>query len=110
MNRNRLLMIGFIALALGAFVSFVVYRNLQSSRGGKQAPGEDIIVAANDLQVGSKIEEKDIKFVHFPSADLPAGVFHLPNKVIGRGASGKKIPAFASNVETDDLWRRVNYR
>jgi pilus assembly protein CpaB len=85
MNRNRLLMIGFIALALGAFVSFVVYRNLQSSRGGKQAPGEDIIVAANDLQVGSKIEEKDIKFVHFPSDDLPAGVFHLPNKVIGRG-------------------------
>ena len=85
MNRNRLLMIGFIALALGAFVSFVVYRNLQSSRGGKQAPGEDIIVAANDLQVGAKIEEKDIKFVHFPSADLPLGVFHLKNKVLGRG-------------------------
>ncbi len=85
MNRNRLLMIGFIALALGAFVSFVVYRNLQSSHGGKQVPGEDVIVAANDLQVGAKIEEKDIKFVHFPTADLPSGVFHIPGKVIGRG-------------------------
>jgi pilus assembly protein CpaB len=85
MNRNRLLMIGFIALALGAFVSFVVYRNLQSSRGGNHAPGEDVIVAANDLQVGAKVEEKDIKFVRFASADLPLGVFHLKNKVIGRG-------------------------
>jgi pilus assembly protein CpaB len=85
MNRNRLLMIGFVALALGAFVSFAVYRNLQSGRGGNQAPGEEILVAANDLQVGSKIEDKDIRAVRFASADLPAGVFHMKNKVIGRG-------------------------
>jgi|SRR5580698_137228 pilus assembly protein CpaB len=85
MNRNRLLMIGFVALVLAAFVSFAVYRNLQSGRGGPQAPGEEVIVAADDLQVGSKIEEKDIRFVHFPSASLPDGVFHLKNKVIGRG-------------------------
>ena len=41
MNRNRLLLIGFIALALGAFVSLVVYRNLQSRAGSKAPPGED---------------------------------------------------------------------
>ena len=35
MNRNRLLLIGFVALALGAFVSFVVYRNLQSRHGSQ---------------------------------------------------------------------------
>lgn len=85
MNRNRLLMIGFVALALGAFVSFAVYRNLQSGHGGNQAPGEQVIVAADDMQVGQKIEEKDIRFVRFPSADLPAGVFHLKSRVIGRG-------------------------
>jgi len=85
MNRSRLLMIGFVALALGAFVSFVVYRNLQSSHNAHSVPGEDILVAARDLQVGTKIEEKDIRFAHFPSADLPSGVFHIPNKVIGRG-------------------------
>jgi pilus assembly protein CpaB len=85
MNRNRLLLIGVIALALGAFVSLVVYRNLQSSTGSKAAPGEDVIVAADDLQVGTKIEDRDIRLVHFPSADLPAGVFHLRPKVVGRG-------------------------
>jgi len=85
MNRNRLLLIGFIALALGAFVSLVVYRNLQSRTGSKAPPGEDIVVAADDLQVGTKIEEKDIRLVRFPSVDLPAGCFHQKTKVVGRG-------------------------
>ena len=85
MNRNRLMLIGFIALALGVLASFAVYKNLQSKSGAKSVPGEDIIVAAEDLQVGAKIEDKDIKLVHFPSADLPAGVFHIRGKLIGRG-------------------------
>jgi pilus assembly protein CpaB len=85
MNRNRLLLIGFIALALGAFVSLVVYRNLQSRTSSKAPPGEEIVVAADDLQVGSKIEDKDIRLVHFASGDLPAGCFHQKTKVVGRG-------------------------
>jgi len=84
MNRNRLLMIGFLALVMGAFVSFLVYRNLQGGRG-KAAPGEDVFVATDDLQVGTKIEDKDIKYAHFASSDLPAGVFHRRDKLIGRG-------------------------
>jgi len=85
MNRNRLLMIGLVALAMGAVVSFLVYRNLQAGHSTNTAPGEEVLVAADDLQVGTKIEEKDIKPVRFPSANLPAGVFHFKNKVIGRG-------------------------
>lgn len=85
MNRNRLLMIGFVALVIGVFVSSLVYRNLQSSRNANSGPGEDVLVAADDLQVGTKIEDRDIKFVHFPSASLPAGIFHRKDRVIGRG-------------------------
>jgi|SRR5581483_11892947 pilus assembly protein CpaB len=84
MNRNRLLMIGFVALAMGAFVSFFVYRNLQGGRA-KAVPGEDVLVAAGDLQVGTKIEDKDVRYVHFPSSDLPQGVFHRKDKLLGRG-------------------------
>jgi pilus assembly protein CpaB len=85
MNRNRLLMIGVVALALGGFVSFTVYRNLQSNSRARIVAGEDVIVAADDLQVGTKIEEKDIRYVRFPSENLPVGVFHIKSKVIGRG-------------------------
>jgi pilus assembly protein CpaB len=84
MNRNRLLMIGFLALALGAGVSFLVYRTLEGGRT-KSVAGEDVLVAANDLQVGTKIEEKDVKYVHFPSAELPIGVFHRKDRLLGRG-------------------------
>jgi pilus assembly protein CpaB len=85
MNRNRLLLIGFVALALGAFVSLVVYRNLQSRAGSKAPPGEDVVVASDDLQVGTKLEDKDIRMVHFPSENLPTGTFHTKAKVVGRG-------------------------
>jgi pilus assembly protein CpaB len=84
MNRNRLLMIGFLALAIGAGVSFFVYRTLEGGRA-KSVAGEDVLVAANDLQVGTKIEEKDVKYVHFPSAELPVGVFHRKDRLLGRG-------------------------
>src|SRR5271169_6262429 len=84
MNRNRLLLIGFIALALGAFVSFAVYRNLQA-RTVKTPPGEDVVVAANDLQVGAKIGDKDVRLARFPAGNLPAACFHQLSKVVGRG-------------------------
>jgi pilus assembly protein CpaB len=85
MNRNRLLLIGFIALVLGAFVSLIVYRNLQAGATAKVLPGEEVVVAADDLQVGTKIEDKDVRMVRFPSTDLPAGVFHQKKNVVGRG-------------------------
>src|SRR5580698_2589308 len=85
MNRNRLLLIGFIALALGAFVSLIVYRTLQSRAGSKTTQGEDVVVAADDLQVGTKIDDKDIRVVHFPSGDLPDGRYRQKTKVVGRG-------------------------
>jgi pilus assembly protein CpaB len=85
MNRSRLLLIGMVAVALGAFVSFVVYRNLQSRTGSDNAPGVDVVIATGDIQVGSKIEDKDVKVVRFPSGDLPPSSFHQKSSVVGRG-------------------------
>jgi pilus assembly protein CpaB len=85
MNRSRLLLIGIVALALGAFVSFTVYRNLQAKSGSNNAPGVDVVIAAGDIPVGVKIEDKDVKVVRFPSGDLPPSCFHLKSSVVGRG-------------------------
>ena len=43
-------------------------------------------MAANDIPVGAKIEERDVKLVRLPAADLPANPFHLKSSVVGRGA------------------------
>jgi pilus assembly protein CpaB len=86
MNRTRLLLIGFVALALGAIVSFSVYRTLQTRTGGDVAPGVVVVVAANDIPVGAKVGESDVKEVRFPSSDVPPNCFHLKSSVVGRGA------------------------
>jgi pilus assembly protein CpaB len=85
MNRSRLLMIGTIALALGAFVSLIVYRRLQAGAGANTAPGIEAVVAVNDLEVGAKIDDRDIRLVRFPAGDLPANAIGQKSKVVGRG-------------------------
>jgi pilus assembly protein CpaB len=86
MNRTRLLLIGAVAIALGAFVSFVVYRSLlRANTGADTRPGMDVVVAAEDLQVGAKIEDRDVKLVHFPIEALPAHCYRLLSQVVGRG-------------------------
>jgi pilus assembly protein CpaB len=85
MNRTRLLMIGVLALALGFLVSVYVYRSLQSKSGAASDPGIDVIVAANDLQVGARVEEHDIKIIRIPTADLPSGAPRRRSDVLGHG-------------------------
>src|SRR5580700_9305429 len=85
MNRTRLLLIGILALALGFFASVYVYRNLQSKSGSSNEPGIDVIVAADDLQVGARVEEHDIKIIRIPASDLPPGAPRRRADVLGHG-------------------------
>src|SRR5580698_7403834 len=84
MNRTRLLMIGVVALALGAFVSLFVYKNLQG-RPATVESGADVIVAADDIQVGSRVEEHDVRIARFPASGLPPGAFTKRSQVMNRG-------------------------
>jgi pilus assembly protein CpaB len=83
MNRTRLLMIGVLALALGALVSLFVYKNLQGPSNNE--PGTDVIVAADDIQVGARIEEHDVRTARFPAPGLPGGAYGKKSQVLGRG-------------------------
>jgi len=84
MNRTRLLVIGVVALALGAALSFFVYQSLQAKMA-PQKVGVDAVVAANDIQVGAKIADRDLKVVKYPPEDLPPRVFHTKTSALGRG-------------------------
>jgi pilus assembly protein CpaB len=85
MNRTRLLMIGVLALGLGLFASVYVYRTLESRNGGGSDPGVEVMVAADDLQVGAKVEERDVKIIRIRAADLPPGAPRRRSDVIGHG-------------------------
>ena len=85
MNRTRLLMIGVLALALGLLASTYAYKNLQGRSGAGNEPTIEVIVAANDLQVGAKVEERDIRIIKVPASDLPAGAPRRKADVVGHG-------------------------
>jgi pilus assembly protein CpaB len=85
MNRTRLLLIGVLALALGFIVSMLVYKNLQIRSGALNEPGVEVIVAADDLQVGARVEEHDIKVIRIPASDLPPGAPRRRADVLGHG-------------------------
>jgi pilus assembly protein CpaB len=85
MNRNRLLLIGLVALALGGLVSYGLYQNLKSKSMAANLPGVDTVVAADDIPVGDKIGIDDVKVVRFPEGSIPPNAFMHPANVIGRG-------------------------
>jgi pilus assembly protein CpaB len=87
MNRGRLLMIGGLALAIGLLVAFAVYNKLRTVAGSNNNDsGAQVVVAANDIQVGLKLEAKDIRVVTIPQSAVPPGAFSTATKVVGRGA------------------------
>lgn len=84
MNRTRLLMIGVLALALGLLASVYAYKNLQKT-GGNNDQTVEVIVAADDLQVGTKVGERDIKVIRVNQSDLPLGAPRRKADVLGHG-------------------------
>ncbi len=85
MNRTRFLLIGIVALALGGVLSSAVYRSLRTRTAPAGEAGVDVVVAASDIQVGAKIQDRDLKVVKFPAENLPSGVFRSKATVDGRG-------------------------
>lgn len=85
MNRNRLLLIGTAALIVAAAVSMAAYRILRVALASGQLANEQVVVAAADLAVGTRLEEKDLRLVKYPPSGLPQQVFHSMSEVVGRG-------------------------
>jgi pilus assembly protein CpaB len=86
MNRGRLLMIGGLALAVGLLVAFSVYNELRKREVAGSGAGVPVVVAANDIQVGAKLDAKDVRVVTIPASAVPPGAFSDPAKVVKRGA------------------------
>jgi hypothetical protein len=78
-------MIGGLALVLGLLVSYAVYNRLLTSNAANNEPGGDVVVAVNDLQVGAKLEDRDIRLARFPQSVIPPGAFTKKAQVVGRG-------------------------
>jgi pilus assembly protein CpaB len=87
MNRSRLLMIGGLALAVGLLVSFTVYNRLRLfATANTNAVGVPVVVAADDIPVGARVEAHDVRVIALPQPAVPPGAFSGTSQVLGRGA------------------------
>ncbi len=116
MNRTRLIFIGVLALAVGAVASILAFRLLQSRAVAAQSGGEDVVVAAGDIIVGTRIQDKDVRVVRVPAEALPPGRFTQKSKVVGRGvilpiAAGEFIlpgnPSGSSEPQTITVLKNI---
>src|ERR1039457_6899082 len=86
MNRRRLLMIAGLALAVGLLVSSSVFNRLKALTGGNNERSVQVVVAANDILVGSKLADRDVRLATFPQSSVPPTAFSRKSQVLGRGA------------------------
>lgn len=85
MNRSRLLLIGGLAVAVGLLVSASVYNKLRAGLGATNEPVLSVVVAAEDLQVGTKLGDNDVRVLRFPQSTVPPGAYGSKDKVVNRG-------------------------
>ncbi len=80
-------MIGGLALAVGLLVAFSVYNKLRTSPGSNGSErAVRVVVAADDVLVGVKLDAHDVRVITLPESAAPPGAFSDPAKVLGRGA------------------------
>jgi pilus assembly protein CpaB len=77
-------MIVVLALAAGLLAAIYVYKNLQPKNAAAPDTAQ-VMVAANDLQVGARVEDHDVKIISIQSADMPPGAPRKKADVIGHG-------------------------
>jgi pilus assembly protein CpaB len=86
MNRTRLIFIGFAALALGLLAAGWAYRDLEQRSGAAHASMQEVAVAAAEIPVGERIQDKDVRIVQMPVDAIPPNAFGSKKRLIGRGA------------------------
>lgn len=86
-----MLILAIIALILSGGVTYLAYRLLKS----RLQPVEDnaqIVVAAEQLPLGTRLIEKQVKVVSWPKSTPVAGSFSDASKVLGRAVLVEVLP------------------
>jgi pilus assembly protein CpaB len=81
-RRYLVVFVAAIVVALGA--TFGVYRVLEKTRESSRIPTVAVVVAAQDVPEGGRIERLDVAVGQWPATTVPAGAFTAPDSVIGR--------------------------
>ena len=84
--RSRIFAVLAIAVLAGGGLAYGTY-NMISNQPVKTVttPTQPVVVATNDLQLGTELKADDLKVVNFPQGNAPEGAFQRVADVAGRG-------------------------
>ena len=85
MNRTRMLVFAFFALALSGLVAYYAYRMLSNRLAPPAEETVQVVVAAEKLALGNRLTDQQLRVAEWPKATLPEGHFSDPTLIVGRG-------------------------
>jgi pilus assembly protein CpaB len=83
---KQVFVIGAIAVLIAAIASYLLYDYLkgQETKMKEAVATENVVVASQDLPVGTVINDTQVKAVSWPKASMPQGSFAATGQVVGR--------------------------
>jgi len=82
----------FIAAVIVAlFATYAVYRYLQRAAESARVPSQPVVVAAQDMPEGARLDRPTLGITMWPATTVPPGAFSVPDSVIGRVT---RVPVF----------------
>ena len=75
MNRNRLIIGLAAAIVIGLFLSFYVHQQLKNAALVRPAVTQQIVIAAEPLQVGARLDSSKLRLISWPSGEAMQGTF-----------------------------------
>ena len=85
MNRTRMIVFAFFALALSGLVAYYAYRMLSNRLSPPTEETVQIVVATEKLTLGNRLTDAQLRVANWPKANLPDGHFSDPKDIVGRG-------------------------
>jgi len=76
-------MIGGLALAIGLLASYTVLNQMKAGTNTERMV--QVVVAAVDIPIGTKLADRDLKLASFPQSSVPPGAFPRKSQVLGIG-------------------------
>jgi pilus assembly protein CpaB len=86
MNRIRMIAVLVLAITAGGGLAFATYNYIQNAPVKTVSlPTRPVIVAAQDLELGSELKQDDLRVVEWPANAVPNGAFSKTDELTGRG-------------------------
>src|SRR5260370_39999641 len=86
MARMRVFIVLGLAITAGGALAFGAYNYMQHlPTRTVSIPTRPVVVAANDLDIGTELSKADIRIIDWPANAVPADAFSDPNQAMGPG-------------------------